>query len=226
MSAARVRLILSWIAVGALASSCADARQHNQDTRFILIIALLLIFILASFCLFIIFLIMRWAIIQFRRLTTRNNKSIVKRSPRCPDCLEPIRICPNCRAYQDWRRYIVVLQPSLAIATALISVITVLSSILPSLFENRGPDIRLVLENATDNQMTFLARNFGQTGGAIQLEKLEIQGNRFWASTLLLDDKGTYVQPQQEQRISIPIRGLATGSHGVCEYLKKEVGQK
>ena len=97
---------------------------------------------------------------------------------RCPDCLEPVpfkvRICPNCKAYQDWRRYVGMGQTELALLVALASVSTTLLNITLPLLKPASSNIQVVFESMSGNTANFIARNEGRSGGVLQIDQLAV----------------------------------------------------
>jgi hypothetical protein len=149
----------------------------------------------------------------------------------CPDCRQPvqpgIRICPNCKAFQDWRRYVAIGQTNLALLVALFSVLTTLVTVTFPLLQPRGADIKFLLESMSADTLTILARNDGRSGGVVQLDSVNIAetGNQpelraLWFSPI---HTGSYVGVAKEERITVPIQRNDNPPVGqiVCDFLAK-----
>lgn len=61
---------------------------------------------------------------------------------RCPECFETLpfkaRICPSCRSFQDWRRYVSIGQINIALLVALLSIATALTALIPQALKDSG----------------------------------------------------------------------------------------
>jgi hypothetical protein len=100
----------------------------------------------------------------------------------CPDCRQPVpldaKICPSCKAYRNWRRYITVGQTNLALLVALFSVITTLATIGVPMLRTKGSDISVLLDSASPDQAVFIARNDGRSGGVLHMGRFAIRSKR------------------------------------------------
>lgn len=98
---------------------------------------------------------------------------------QCPDCQEPVpykvRICPNCKAYQDWRRYVGMSQTNLALLVALVSVSTTLLNVSLPLLRSASSDIQVLFEGMSDTDATFIVRNEGRSGGVLHVDEFVIE---------------------------------------------------
>jgi len=84
---------------------------------------------------------------------------------RCPDCLElvpyQVRICPNCKAYQDWRRYAGFSQTTLALLVALISVSTAAIPVIERAVTPNDSNLNVDFEEARGLALRVLISNTG-----------------------------------------------------------------
>jgi hypothetical protein len=97
---------------------------------------------------------------------------------RCPECFEIVpyraKICPTCRSYQDWRRYIAINQPSLALLVALLSVATTFGAVVVPLLKDSGSSIDMLLTSSAEHKATFLARNEGRESGVVVMTRFKL----------------------------------------------------
>jgi len=137
----------------------------------------------------------------------------------CNDCRQPVpskaKICPNCNAYQDWRRYVAVGQTNLALLVAAFSVLTTLFTVGLPFYLSRGSDIRLLLEKAADSNVTFLVRNDGRSGGVVTFLTFiaEDKGSGSQDQKYIFQFKhgGTYVEAGKELRVLTDASSLDSG---------------
>lgn len=130
---------------------------------------------------------------------------------RCPDCLEQVpykvRICPNCKAYQDWRRYFGFGQTTLALLVALISVATPFVQTVPNLFRSRGSDISILMESATDRELSLIARNDGRSSGVMRAIELSVRPPRkvhyLNPPVIPIVDRGTFLESNYQTRLTL-----------------------
>ncbi|HVH81967.1 MAG TPA: hypothetical protein VM782_21385, partial [Stellaceae bacterium] len=98
---------------------------------------------------------------------------------RCPECYEPVparvKICPNCKSFQDWRRYAAIGQVNLALIVAFISVLTAAIPAIIYIITSSKADIRISLIPKVDS-VEILATNQGRRAGAILDAFLVISG--------------------------------------------------
>jgi hypothetical protein len=126
----------------------------------------------------------------------------------CPECKQPVptdaNICPNCKSYQNWRRYVAVGQTNLALLVALFSVLTTLFSVGLPLIRSRGADIRFLLESVSGNQPTFIVRNDGRSGGVVHIDLFSIEvGDQHLGFPL--PHEGLFIEAGKEQRVVVDV---------------------
>jgi hypothetical protein len=147
---------------------------------------------------------------------------------RCSECLEivpyRVKICPNCKSYQDWRRYAAIGQTNLALLVALFSVLATLATVGAPFFYSRGAAISVLLQSSDKTSLTFLARNDGQSGGVVTVIGFQVfldyeSSDKEWQSFMeqqtgaqvvaySLADRGFYIQARREERFSLEARDL------------------
>ena len=92
---------------------------------------------------------------------------------KCRECGQLVpygaRICPSCKTYQDWRRYISIGQSSLPLLVALISVLTTFFSIGLPLLRSHDADVKILYENSSGTQDMFFFRNDGRSGALVRI---------------------------------------------------------
>jgi hypothetical protein len=90
---------------------------------------------------------------------------------RCPDCLEivprRVRICPNCKAYQDWRRYVGIGQTNLALLVALISVMTAAIPVFKEYLSPQNSALTFVFQRSAQDRIGFFVSNSGIRPGSV-----------------------------------------------------------
>jgi hypothetical protein len=145
---------------------------------------------------------------------------------RCPECAEPVpdkvRVCPNCKSFQDWRRYAGIGQLTLALLIAVISVVTTFSTSVIPLLRPMSSDIRMILEKVEDApkekiNFSFLARNAGRSGALVAVTGVSVS-DRKSTYDAQLDGRSVYVAPDHEERIS-----AVGGGSGTVDQLCKKV---
>lgn len=133
---------------------------------------------------------------------------------RCPECYEivpyRVKICPACRSYQDWRRYVSNSQTALAVAAAVLSLLTALVALTWPLLQSDQPKIRLIYAGPAGNQSAFMVRNDGKAGASIRVEYIGIHPGIQSASNareaiVTTSHDGIYVGPSKEERFLVAI---------------------
>jgi hypothetical protein len=134
---------------------------------------------------------------------------------RCPQCLETVpykvKICPNCKSYQDWRRFAALGQTNLALIVALISVLTTLLNVGIPLLQPWASRITIVYHPDTIGsesdypgtgppKVTFYARNDGRTGGLVRVTAFTAKAKAD-TSTQLLRMEPVYVAAGKEEKL-------------------------
>jgi hypothetical protein len=127
---------------------------------------------------------------------------------KCRECLQTVpsgaRLCPNCKAYQDWRRFMAIGQTNLALLVALFSVLTTLAAVIPPLLRSRDADIKLLFAgNSSDQSATFLARNNGRSGGIVRISSLIVSND---LGGMMFDGPqhdAQYIQADREVQLSV-----------------------
>jgi hypothetical protein len=143
----------------------------------------------------------------------------------CPDCRQPVplhaKVCPNCKAYRNWRRYITVGQTNLALLVALFSVITTLATIGVPMLRTKGSDISVLLDSASADQAVFIARNDGRSGGVLHMARFVIKIKKragFEIFYPLNDKERSFIDAGKEQRIQINYVNNDYDD-SICQYL-------
>src|SRR5436853_1393453 len=124
----------------------------------------------------------------------------------CVECRQSVpagaRICPSCKSYQDWRRFVAIGQTNLALVLAILSVLTTLTALGVPLFQARGLDVGIVYESMSDELVTLLARNDGRSSAVITINAFRvvvdnITGQGFGDSVYIvwLSHDGQLVEP-------------------------------
>lgn len=88
----------------------------------------------------------------------------------CPISL-PARICPECKAPQDWRGRIDRLSPIMALLsliTALASVLSLAAPVLQDMSRAKGADLRMVFVDASTGSLQLIVENEGRTAAVIR----------------------------------------------------------
>jgi RNA polymerase subunit RPABC4/transcription elongation factor Spt4 len=150
---------------------------------------------------------------------------------KCRDCRQIVpsgaRVCPNCKTFQDWRRFIAIGQTNLALLTAIISVATTFLAVAIPFFKQQGYRIELFLDNASETRMSVVARNTGNEGALLRLRMLRIGNSDFrpfefvGASNYFqveLDHDGVYIEPRKEEKLVARFKSPV--SSPLCEYIK------
>ena len=90
---------------------------------------------------------------------------------KCPDCQQVVpngaKVCLNCKAYQDWRRYVPIGQTNLALIVAALSILTTLFSVVLPLTHSSDADLKIMFVSEYDGKATFFVRNNGRSGGSV-----------------------------------------------------------
>jgi len=90
---------------------------------------------------------------------------------RCSECWQPVptqaKICPACKAYQDWRRYLTVGQTSLALIVALISVLTAFVPVLSDALTPKNSNLYFDYQGSALFNIAVLASNSGTRPGTV-----------------------------------------------------------
>jgi hypothetical protein len=152
---------------------------------------------------------------------------------KCNECRQPVpngaKICPSCRSYLDWRRYIAVGQTNLALLVAILSVLTTMAAVGIPLFQTRGADLKIVFESMTDDTVTLLARNDGRASGIMTVHSLQviiknISGESFGDAvySIPISHKGQIVEPGKEVQLTANIGQPRDYSKDICVILKRE----
>jgi RNA polymerase subunit RPABC4/transcription elongation factor Spt4 len=85
---------------------------------------------------------------------------------KCRDCRQVVpggaRVCPNCKAFQDWRRFIAIGQTNLALLAAVISVATTFITVGVPFLNQQGEPIEVIWEHTSETQISLVARNTGK----------------------------------------------------------------
>jgi hypothetical protein len=153
---------------------------------------------------------------------------------KCRDCRQVVpsgaRVCPSCKAFQDWRRFIAIGQTNLALLTAVISVATTFLTVaIPFLHQHSDP-IRLILDHASDTEISVVARNTGNEGALLRLRMLRVGHADFnpfsfvEASNYIqldLDHDGTYIEPGKEHKLVGRFKE-PPASAPLCEFVEHQ----
>ena len=81
------------------------------------------------------------------------------------------RICPECKAAQDWRRQIDMLAPLmvvLSLITALASVLSMAIPVFRDMARSSGADMKLIFLDAGSNTMQFIIQNEGRMAAVVR----------------------------------------------------------
>jgi hypothetical protein len=149
----------------------------------------------------------------------------------CSACRQRIpldaRVCPNCKAPQrKWGELISFSSTNLALLVALISVATPLLSLLLNYLKPPGSDVQLLFESMTYNEVTFLVRNEGRSGGVLRLDSLNMlakssDDDAGVSVNVQLAPNSSYIEPGREQRISAQVVASLTGS--ICQQFDEYI---
>src|SRR5712691_5323957 len=133
---------------------------------------------------------------------------------KCRDCQQVVpsgaRVCPNCKAFQDWRRFIAIGQTNLALLTAVISVATTFLAVAIPFFKEQGYRIELFLDSASETQLSVVVRNTGNEGALLRLRMIRIGNSDFNPLSFVdaseyfqvdLDHDGVYIEPSKEEKL-------------------------
>jgi hypothetical protein len=85
------------------------------------------------------------------------------------------KICPSCKTYLNWRRYISLGQTNLALLVSLFAVLTTLVTVGLPMLHKMASDISVLLDSASDDQAVFIARNNGRSGGLVHMGRFGIK---------------------------------------------------
>jgi hypothetical protein len=139
------------------------------------------------------------------------------------------RVCPNCKAFQDWRRFIAIGQTNLALLTAIISVATTFLTVAIPFFKQQGYRIELFLDNTSETQISVVARNTGNEGALLRLVMLRIGNSDFNPFSFVgasnyfqadLDHDGVYIEPGKEEKLVARFKSPVSAP--LCEYIKQQ----
>jgi RNA polymerase subunit RPABC4/transcription elongation factor Spt4 len=145
---------------------------------------------------------------------------------KCRDCRQVVpsgaRVCPNCKAFQDWRRFVAIGQTNLALLTAIISVATTFLAVAIPFFKKQGYQIELFLVSTSETQISVVVRNTGNEGVLFSLRNLRIGNSDFNSSYFLvdLDHDGVYLQPSREEKVVAGFKSEV--STPLCEYMHQQ----
>jgi hypothetical protein len=143
---------------------------------------------------------------------------------RCPDCLEPVprrvRICPKCKSYLDWRRFVSFGQTNLALLIALISVSTSLIAVGVPFFRAQGSDLKFLFESATHESVSMIVRNDGRSSGIIRFVSFSVSIPDMRSSTMAIGipHEGSIIEPGKETRVTFAPLTPNNQNH-VCDHL-------
>jgi hypothetical protein len=152
---------------------------------------------------------------------------------KCRDCQQVVpsgaRVCPNCKAFQDWRRFIAIGQTNLALLTAVISVATTFLAVAIPFFKEQGYRIELFLDSASETQLSVVARNTGNEGALLRLVMLRIGNSDFNPFSFVgasnyfevaLDHDGVYLEPGKEEKLVTRFKSQVSAP--LCEYIQQQ----
>jgi hypothetical protein len=71
------------------------------------------------------------------------------------------KICPSCKTYQDWRRFLVIGQTSLALLVALIAVLTAFIPVLRDALTAKDSNLSFDYQGADEYSFVVLISNTG-----------------------------------------------------------------
>ena len=148
----------------------------------------------------------------------------------CTECKQPIpsgsKICPSCKAPLTWRRFVTVSQTTLALLIALTSVVTTLLNVGVPLLKPSGSAISVLFSSSANDEATFVVKNGGRSGGIIQFGTMTVDLNEvasyrccMTSFEFQISDKGNYVEPDREMKISIPMPSI---KDKFCTHLKSQ----
>src|SRR5438309_183376 len=87
----------------------------------------------------------------------------------CIDCRQVLpskaKVCPSCKAFQDWRRYIAIGQTNLALLVALISVVTTFVTIGIPFSKSPEAELHTIFFGSGDLSASFMVKNAGRASG-------------------------------------------------------------
>jgi hypothetical protein len=103
-----------------------------------------------------------------------------------------------------------VSQGNLALLVALVSVTTTLLNVGLPLLKPAGSNIQLLFESMTQDDVTFLVRNEGRSGGVVRIDDLEIaaqaDGDDYPEQVnILFSSNSNFIEPGKEERIFLQI---------------------
>jgi len=142
----------------------------------------------------------------------------------CKQCRQAIpdaaSRCYHCGSVQDWRSWLSLSNTSLALIIALISILSVSINQIRGLIASDQPDIKMILEEAVEDEATFIARNEGLMGGVVRIQSFSVWplGKTPWSIQLF--DKGHYIEKQHEK--SFQTSAHKKTSEYLCEHLNSE----
>jgi hypothetical protein len=146
---------------------------------------------------------------------------------RCSECLEAVpykvKICPNCKSFQDWRRFVAVGQTNLALMVALTSVLTTLINVGIPVLEPSTSRMNIVYDFDTfssldlerEPKVTFYVRNDGKTGGILRIHTLFFGWKDFG-----LEHEPLYVGAGKEEKLVAALH--ETRGKVICDHMGSE----
>lgn len=150
----------------------------------------------------------------------------------CPDCRQPVpdkaKICPNCKSYQDWRRYAGIGQTNLALIVAVFSIATTLFAIGWPLVTYKGAVMHLIIEAMDKDGGTFLLRNDGRSGGVVTIRNVLSTAPATPGGTnppyymLSFAHGGTYVEAGKEARVHVDYQEGLKSFKESCQWLQQQ----
>ena len=166
------------------------------------------------------------------RLPTQSGETKVSKlrqfGHKCRDCRQVVpsgaRVCPNCKAFQDWRRFVAIGQTNLALLTAVISVATTFLAVTIPYLKQQGYQIKLFLVSTSETQLSVVVGNTGNEGVLLSLQNLRIGriGNSDLSNSFLadLDHGGVYVQPGKEEKLVAGFKSEVSAP--LCGYMHQQ----
>lgn len=147
---------------------------------------------------------------------------------KCRDCRQVVpsgaRVCPNCKAFQDWRRFVAIGQTNLALLTAIISVATTFFTVAIPFLKQQGYQIELFLVSTSETQLSVVVRNTGNEGVLLSLRDLRIGriGNSDLSNSfqVKLDHDGAYLQPGKEEKLVAGFKSEVLAP--LCGYMQQQ----
>lgn len=147
---------------------------------------------------------------------------------KCRDCRQVVpsgaRVCPSCKAFQDWRRFVAIGQTNLALLTAIISVATTFFAVAIPFLKQQGYQIELFLVSTSETQLAVVVRNTGNEGVLLSLQDLRIEriGNSDSSNSFhvnLVHDS-VYLQPGKEEKLVAGFKSEVLAP--LCGYMQQQ----